>query len=72
MKEKALELMREAIEYYYDTKYSQPYGHLDRVMAEREMVATYETLRELGLLTREEYKVLRHEIHDRENELLKG
>lgn len=65
MKEKALEIMRENIEYYYDTKYDRAWSnHTDKRAAHDAMVAVYEALRDLGLVTREEYKAMKAEIHD--------
>ena len=65
MKDKALQIMRENIEYYYDTKYSRGASYTDKETAREGMACVYDALRELGLLTRDEYRAMKKEIHDR-------
>jgi len=64
MKEKARQIMAENIEYYYDTKYGNP-DPRDRFAAQEAMCAVKEAFIDLGVLTAEEIKAMRHEIHDR-------
>ena len=63
MKDKAVKVMRENIEYYYDAKYGMP-DPRDRLAAQEAMCAVKEAFIELGLLTYDEYKAMRREIHD--------
>lgn len=62
MKEKAMELLRDAIDYNYSVKYDKAMNYQERQIAHSEMVAVYDTLRDLGLVSREEYRALRNEI----------
>lgn len=44
MKEKALQILRDAIDYNYATKYDKGSDNVDRRLARSEMIATYDTL----------------------------
>ena len=64
MKEKALAILRDAIDYNYATKYDKGSGSVDRRLARSQMIATYDTLNQLGLITRDEYIALKEEMHE--------
>ena len=64
MKEKALAILREAIDYNYATKYDKGSDNVDRRLARSQMIATYDTLNQLGLITMDEYTALKEEIHE--------
>ena len=65
MKEKALQILKENIEYYYGVKYNSNWKRSEVETAACELAAVYETLRDLGLVTKEEYRTMKTEIHDR-------
>ena len=65
MKAKALEIMRYHIEGYYDVKYDKNESRHNKRCAECEMLAVKEALIDLGLITKDEYMDIRHEVHDR-------
>lgn len=58
--------MREATEYYYDTKYDSHSTPEEKRLARHEMIATYTTVRDLGLITREEYLAEKARIREAE------
>ena len=64
MKEKALQILKDNIVYYYGIKYNKIWTRSEEETAYCELTAVYETLRDLGLVTKEEYRTMKTEIHD--------
>ena len=69
MKEKAIQMLRESIEWYYTYKYSKPYNKRDVDDVKNEMGVVYETLRDLGLVTLDEYRAMKAEVRGKLKQL---
>ena len=69
LKEKAMRILRENIEWYYTYYYAKPRNMADVKSCRDELSAVYETLRDVGLVTSEEYKAMKSEVHDRMKEV---
>lgn len=67
MKDKAKEIMRYYIEGYYDTKYDPGASRMEKYSEQNEMRAVRSALFDLGLLTREEFRAMKEEIHTAKN-----
>lgn len=60
MKKRALEILRNSVEWYYTYRFAKPYRKAEADECRHDMELIYDMLRELDLVTEEEYREIRH------------
>ena len=65
LKEKALSILKDNINWHYSFYCVRPRNIKDIENSRNELCAVYETLRDLGLVTSEEYRAMKAEVRER-------